>query len=139
MGLVSFPSTKDPTPTRISTTVPNSIVCIARRQEFLRKSIYCIVLRTVLASVQTQKTIKDGLGGPMVSRAEAVKQYKKSKIKLKKELKDIKKLKNVLFSIAKKSGSRRDIKKIKKIDAKSSRKRCNSSSDSSSDELDSNS
>ena len=75
----------------------------------------------------------------MVSRAEAVKQYKKSKIKLKKELKDIKKLKNVLFSIAKKSGSRRDIKKIKKIDAKSSRKRCNSSSNSSSDELDSNS
>ena len=31
-----------------------------------------------------QKTIKYGLGGPMGSRAEVVKQYKKSKIKQKK-------------------------------------------------------
>ena len=31
-----------------------------------------------------QKSIKDGLGGPMVSRAKAVKQYKKSKHKRKK-------------------------------------------------------
>ena len=59
----------------------------------------------------------------MVSRAEAVKQYKKSKIKLKKELKDIKKLKNVLFSIAKKSGSRHELNKIKNIKANTSKKR----------------
>ena len=86
-----------------------------------------------------QKSVKDGLGGPMGSRAEAVKQWKKSESKWRKELKDLKKQNKTLFSIANKSGSRRELKKIKKIRAKASKKRCNSSSDSSSDESNSDS
>ena len=40
-----------------------------------------------------QKSIRDGLVRPLGSRAEAVKQYKKSKNKRKKELNDINKIK----------------------------------------------
>ena len=56
---------------------------------------------------KNQKTIKDVLGGPMKSRAEAMKQYNKSKIKCRKELKYLKKQNNILFGITKKSVSRR--------------------------------
>ena len=45
----------------------------------------------------------------------------------------------MIFSIAKKSGSHRELKNIKKISEKASKKCCNSSRNSSSDELDSNS
>ena len=62
-----------------------------------------------------QETIKDRLGGPMGSRAEYVKQYKKSKSKCKKYMKALKKQNKMLFSIAKKYGLRRELKKIKKI------------------------
>ena len=60
----------------------------------------------------TQKTIKDGLGGPMVSRAEAVKQYKNYGSKWKKELKSLKKQNKMLFSTTKNSLPRHEIKKI---------------------------
>ena len=50
-----------------------------------------------------QNTINDGLWGPVGSSAEAVKQYQKSDSKWKKELKTLKKQKNMLFSISKKS------------------------------------
>ena len=86
-----------------------------------------------------QKTIKDGLGGPMGRRSEAVKQYKKSEIKQKKDIKALnKKIKN-LFSISKKYGSRRELKMIKKTRATDSKKRYNSISNSPSDESDSDS
>ena len=91
----------------------------------------CFVKRT------NQNTIKDGLGGPMGSRDEAVKQYKKSESKNKKEIKTLKKQNKMLFSIAKKSGSRRELKNIKKI-RMSPKKHRNDISDSSSDESDSN-
>ena len=65
--------------------------------------------------MRTNRTIKDGMGGYMGSRADTVKQYKKSEKKWKKELKCINKQKNMLYIIAKKAGSRREIKKIKKI------------------------
>ena len=81
-----------------------------------------------------QKTVKDGLGGPMGSRAEAVKQYKKSESKWKKELKALKKQNNMLFRISKKSGSLRELKNIKKIRWEASNKCCNPSRDSSSEE-----
>ena len=42
-------------------------------------------------------------------------QYKKSENKWKKELKDPKKQKRIIYSIAKKSGSRREINNINKI------------------------
>ena len=70
----------------------------------------------------------------MGSRTDTVKQYKKSENKWKKDLEGFKKQNKMLYSIAKKSGSRREIKMIKKIRAKAS----NKGSDSSSDDLGSN-
>ena len=46
----------------------------------------------------------------MGNRAEAVKQYKKSENHWEKELKDLKKQNRILYSIAKKSSSRRELK-----------------------------
>ena len=83
----------------------------------------------------TKFSIKDRLGGPMGSRTDAVKQYHKYEKKWKKDLKALKKQNKIIYSIAKKSGSRHDIKKIKNIRAKYSKK----TSDSSSDDLDSDS
>ena len=82
-----------------------------------------------------QNTIKDGLGGHMGIRAEAVKQYKNYE-KMEKDLKALKKQDKMLFSIANNSGSRREPKNIKNIRAKYSKKRCTSSSNSSSGESD---
>ena len=82
--------------------------------------------------MRTKFSIKDRLGGPMGSRTDAVKQYHKYEKKWKKDLKALKKQNKVLYSIAKKSGSRRYIKKIR---AKASEK----SSDSSRDDLESDS
>ena len=70
----------------------------------------------------------------MVSRDEAVKQYKKSENKWKKELKYLKKQNKILYSIANNSVSRCEIKKIKKIKVKASKKRRYDSSDYSRDE-----
>ena len=85
------------------------------------------------------KTIKDGLGGPMGSRDEAVKQYNNSESNWKKELKDLKNQNNMLFSITKKSRSRFELKNINNVREKASKKRCDSISNYSSDELDSDS
>ena len=65
--------------------------------------------------MSTNWTIKDGIGGYMGSRADTVKQYKKSENKRKKEMKYIKKQNNMIYSIANTSGSRRETKKIKNI------------------------
>ena len=81
-----------------------------------------------------QKTINDGLGGPMGSRYEAVKQSNKSKNKQNKELKALDKQNKMLFRISKKSGLRRKLNNIQNIRAKASKKRYKSSSNSSSDE-----
>ena len=66
----------------------------------------------------------------MGSRDDNVKQHKKSENKWKKGLKYLKKQNKMLYSIAKKSSSRREIKKIW---GKASKKGCHYSSDSSSD------
>ena len=79
--------------------------------------------------VCTNRSIKDRLGGPMVSRTNAVKQYKKSEKKWKKYLKYLKKQNKMLYRTAKKFGSRREIKRIKKIREKDSKKSIDSSSD----------
>ena len=68
-----------------------------------------------------------------------MKQYKKYKHKCKKELKALKKQNKILYNIFKKSGSLRELKNIKMIKAKASKKRSDSGSDSSRDESDSNS
>ena len=81
--------------------------------------------------VRTNWTIKYGMGGPVVSRTDSVKHYKKSEKKRKKELKAIKKHNKMLYSISKKSGLLREIKNIKKIRAKAYNKGSNSSSDDS--------
>ena len=60
-------------------------------------------------SMRTKRPIKDGMGGPAGIRNHAVQQYKNSENKWKKELKAPKKQNKMLYSIAKKSGSRREI------------------------------
>ena len=70
-----------------------------------------------------QKSIKDGLEIPMVIMAEDMKQYNKSEHKWKKDLKARRKKNKMFYSIANKYGFLRELKKIKKIKAKSSKKR----------------
>ena len=84
------------------------------------------------------RNIKVGLGGSTGSRAETVKQYHKSENKWKKELKAPKKQNKMLFSIANKFGLRCEIKKTEKIRA-ATKRRCESRSDSSREELNYNS
>ena len=76
-----------------------------------------------------KRLIKDVMVGTMVSRNNDVQQYKKSKNKWKKELKDLKKQNKMLYSISNKSDSRCDIKNINKIRSKYSKKTSESSSD----------
>ena len=79
--------------------------------------------------VRTNRKIKDGIGGSVGSMTDTVKQYKKSKNKCNKEVKAINKQNKMLYSSTKKYISRREIKKIKNIRAKYSKKGSNSSSD----------
>ena len=65
--------------------------------------------------VRNKRSIKDGMGGPIGSRTHDVQQHKKSENKCKKELKALNKQNKMLYSIAKKSGSRCEIQKIKNI------------------------
>ena len=79
--------------------------------------------------VRTNRSIKDGMGGPIGSRTHVVQQHKKSEKKWKKELKSLKKQNNMLYSIAKKLGSRREIQKIKKMRKEASKETYSSSED----------
>ena len=74
--------------------------------------------------------------GALCNRADDIKHYNKSGHKWRKEMKYLKKQNKMLYIIAKKSGLRRELKKIKNIRAKASKKRRYSSSDSSSSGLD---
>ena len=85
-------------------------------------------------SMRTNRTIKYVMGGSVGISTDTLKQYKKSK-KWKKDLKDLKKQNKMLYIIANKSGLSREIKNIKKIGSKALKK----GSDSSSDDLDSDS
>ena len=76
------------------------------------------------------------MGRSLVDRADALNYYKKCEHKCKKELKALRKQKKMLFIISKKSISCRELKKIKKIRAKASKKCSYSSSDSLSSESD---
>ena len=76
----------------------------------------------------TNQTIKNGMGGYMGSGTDTVEQYKKSENEWNKDLKATKKQNNMLYSIANKSGSRREIKKFKKIREEDSKKTSISSS-----------
>ena len=80
-----------------------------------------------------QQSIKDGLGGALGNRADSVNQYKNSEHKRKKDLKDLKKKNEILYSIDKKSVSCSELKNIKNIKDKASKKHSNSSSNSSRD------
>ena len=78
--------------------------------------------------VRTKRSIKDGMGGHIGRITNAVQQHKMYENKQKKELKSLKKQNNILYSISKKSGSRREIKNINNIRAKYSKKTSVSSS-----------
>ena len=81
--------------------------------------------------------IKEGLGWSLVNRITDFKQYLKTEKKWKRELKDIKKQNKMLFIMAKRSGSRHELKSINNVRAKSSKKHGYSISDSSSRDYDS--
>ena len=83
------------------------------------------------------KSVKYGLVIHLGNKYEAVKQFKKSKNKWKKELKALKKQNKIMYSISKKSGLRHKLNNIKNIKAKASKKHSNYSSEPSRDELDS--
>ena len=63
---------------RPSITGSSAIAYFARRQECLRESIYHIALRNILEKRSDQHYIKNGLGGALGNRADAVNQYKNS-------------------------------------------------------------
>ena len=83
--------------------------------------------------MHTNRTINDEMGGYVVSRADTMKQYKKSENKWKKQNQN-----KIIYNISNKFGSRRKFKNIKKIWAKDSKKDCHYSSGSSGDYLYSN-
>ena len=89
--------------------------------------------------MRTNRTIKDVMGASVGSRADTMKQYKKSLKKWKKELKALKKQNKILYNVSNKSGLRREINKINNIRAKSSMKGHHSSRGSFSDYLESDS
>ena len=71
----------------------------------------------------TNRTIKNGMGGSLVSIDNIVNHYKKYEHKGKKDLKALKKQNNMLYIIAKKYGLCHELNNIKKIKAKASKKR----------------
>ena len=91
-----------------------------------------------LRGMRTNRTINNGMGGSVVSRADTMKHYKKSEKKWRKDLKALKNQSKIIYSISNKYGLRCEIKNIKKIWAKDSKKFRHYSSGSSSDYLYSN-
>ena len=87
--------------------------------------------KNCFGKISDQELVKDGLVGSLGNRADAVKYYHKTEKKWKQELKSLKNQKKIIFIMANKSVSRREIKKIKKIKTNSYRKRSYSSSGSS--------
>ena len=79
----------------------------------------------------TNRTIKDGIIVYLGGGTDTVKQYRNSENKWKKDLKALKNQNKMIHSIAKKSGSRCEIKKINNISAKASNKGNKSFSDDS--------
>ena len=77
-----------------------------------------------------QHSIKEGLVGDLDNRYDVVNKYKKSEHKWKKYLKSLKKQNKMLYIIANNSISLRELKKIKNIQAKASKKCSYPSSDS---------
>ena len=69
------------------------------------------------------------MGGPIGIRTHDVQQHKNSENKWKKDLKPLNNQNNMLYSIAKKSGSRHDINNIKTINSKASKQTSVSSSE----------
>ena len=92
------------------------------------------ISRNWFGKISDQQYVKDGLGGALVNKADSIKHYKKSEQKWKMYLRSLKKQNKMIFSMAKKSGSRRYIKEIK---VKSSKKCSYYSSNISSNDSDS--
>ena len=104
------------------------------RKESPSEIICPIALKTFFGKPYDQNSTKYGVGGALGSRADAVKLYKNSKHKWKKDLKASKQKNKRLYSITKKFGSHCELKKIKNIRSKYSNKRINYSSEYSNDE-----
>ena len=75
-----------------------------------------------MVSIPKKKSIKEGLGGLLGNRYDAINSYKNSEHKWKKDIKALKNKNKMIFSIDMKSISRRELNNIKKIKAKASKK-----------------
>ena len=103
--------------------------CILCKKAVMPERKYASHSTQDFTGVRTKRSIKDGMGVSIGSSTHDVQQYKKSENKWKKELISLKKKNRVLYSIAKKSGSRREIQKIKKISTEASKETYSSSED----------
>ena len=96
----------------MTVTMAHSVtVCFARRQECLSTSMYCIVTRVALVcapNVLSRIEWEDLLEVRLVL-CNSIRCLNKRK----KELKSLKNQNKMIYIIAKKSGSRREIKKVK--------------------------
>ena len=102
--------------------------CVIYKKSVMPERKYTSHSAKYCTGVHTNRPINYGMEGPMGSSTDAVKHYNKSEHKLKRVLKTLKKQNKIIYSIAKKSGSRRDIKKIR---ANYSKKTSDCSSDDS--------
>ena len=103
-------------------TAHSAIALCARRQDFLSANGSLIDLMISLVKISYQNSIKDGLGVPLGNRANFVNHYQKTEKKWRREMKTLKKQKNMLFTMADKSVSCHEIKKINKMNFKVSKK-----------------
>ena len=90
-----------------------------------------------MVSIPKKKSIKEGLGGLLGNRYDAINSYKNSEHKWKKELKALQKPNKIIFRITKNYGSHCELNMIKKIKAKDFKKCSYYSSDSLSSDSDS--
>ena len=100
----------------------SKVLCTLQKAGILEKIYMLHSFENCYGKSSDQHSIQEGLGGAIVNRDDAVKHYKKSEQKLRKELKALTNQNKIIFRIAKKSGSCRELNKIKNIRAKASKK-----------------
>ena len=89
--------------------------CVLFKKALMPERKYMSHSAEDFTDVRTNQFIKYGMLGPVRIRYDAVKQHNKSEKKWKKEIKALKEQNKMIYSISKKSGSRREIKKIRNI------------------------
>ena len=91
--------------------------CVLLKKAIIPEHKYTSHSTKYFTGLRNKFSIKDGIGGPIGIRTHDLQQHKKYKNKWRKELKSLKKQNKMLYIIAKKSGSLREINKINNIRA----------------------